>query len=413
MRNYREVTESLFKRREEYLTKKKKRQRMLYYGITTLCVVSVISIGLYLPQKPQEAIIPHSHSTNFSTPSSETICLDSNCSQAITTTPSYSSSVSSFPDFQNTATSLPEVQQQENTTSVPTVPSMPVATLPELPSSMPPIVSPPDVSSPESTSSTTSSSVPSIPTVSSVPEVSLPEVPSSAPSSPASSKPQINYTLDFSNLQQFSSFLPQLDIQIDSSKVVDTTIPEITTPEPNKNFWGYSANDGLASPSPGGDAEVNATPSSPSSPSAPSDEAIWNEAKSMFDSGYYNVPYLQNGNELLRLVEIYIQKNTIKYNYRFQSDVSNTTSSDLLSVQLYDYSIESTISNYYQKYDYKILEYNGVSYTTFRMDDTNMYDACIIWKQNGFWCRANYRGNDMYLSSIIPNLYLIQLPWTQ
>ena len=394
MRDYREVTESLFKRREIYLAKKKKRQRMFYYAITSLCVIMVLTFGVYLPQKPQEAIVPHSSFQNSSSVSSENSCVNSNCSQVISSSHQHGNVTSSLPHFQNTVSSFPQVQQQTgNVTSIPSIPSIPgTSTIPEASFPTPP-------------TSTPLPSAPSIPPVSSVPEVSLPKPPSSP------SKPPIDYKLDFSNLEQFSAFLPQLDIQIDSSKVVDTTIPEITTPEPNKNFWGYSPDEDLGAPPE--EEKPNAFPTGPSSPESPSDEAIWNDAKKMFENGYYSVPYLQNGNEQLYLSKIYIQKDTIKYNYRFRSGIHNTSNNDLLSVQLYDYSIESTISKYYKQYEYRVLNYNGISYTAFRMDGDNMYDACIIWQQNGFWCRANYRGNDMYLSSIIPNLYLIQLPWTE
>lgn len=389
MRDYREVTESLFKRREIYLAKKKKRQRMFYYSITSLCVIMVLTFGVYLPQKPQEAIVPHSSFQNSSSVSSENSCVNSNHQ--------HGNVMSSLPHFQNTVSSFPQVQQQTgNVTSIVSIPSIP---------SIPGTSTIPEASFPTPPSSTPLPSAPSIPPVSSVPEVSLPEPPSSP------SKPPIDYKLDFSNLEQFSAFLPQLDIQIDSSKVVDTTIPEITTPEPNKNFWGYSPDEDLGAPPE--DEKPNAFPTGPSSPGSPSDEAIWNDAKKMFDNGYYSVPYLQNGNEQLYLSKIYIQKDTIKYNYRFRSGIQSTSNNDLLSVQLYDYSIESTISKYYKQYEYRVLNYNGISYTAFRMDGDNMYDASIIWQQNGFWCRANYRGNDMYLSSIIPNLYLIQLPWTE
>ena len=38
MKSYDEIAKSVFERRDAYLTKKKKRQRIFYYSITSLCI---------------------------------------------------------------------------------------------------------------------------------------------------------------------------------------------------------------------------------------------------------------------------------------------------------------------------------------------------------------------------------------
>ncbi len=410
MKSYHEIAENVFKRRKEYLVKKRRRQRILYYSITSLCVVAVLAVGLYLPQKPQEIIFPSSQSQPHH--------INSFSSQATSSLP-YNNSSSYFENIQSTVTSLPQIEyhppstkpsppnHSETSEERPFEPTLSSPNWSSIPSSLIPEPFPPSVD--DSTHPEYDEPVESIPPTSNVlhpPASSEPSSPSSAPSVSV-----VEYQTNFSTLKQFEAFLPKLDIEIKNSQVeVGTKIPEITTPAPDQGFWDNLDSEHQPSKPESSDVTVQGFPTAPK---PPTNKEIWDVAKNMFDNGYYSVPYLQNGNDMFVLERIYIQKDTIKYNYRFQNDIPNTQNWNLLSVQLYDYSIKGTYSSYLGKYDYKIINDNGITYTAFRMNESNMYNACVIWEQNGFWCRANYLGEDKYLSSIIPNLYLVQLPWAK
>ena len=369
MKSYDEIAKSVFERRDAYLTKKKKRQRIFYYSITSLCILAVVSVSLYLPLKPQETIKPSIQSHPSFGNSSNNSYIELNSSQATSSLPLENNS--STPAIESTVTSLPSIGIQESN------------------------------SKPETESKT---------------EVQQEQISSSvSPLRPNTSKP-IEYQINFSTLKEFSSFLPQLNIQVEKPSVdVDTSIPEINTPAPDAGFWDEMVkNDDVNAPpdedTPGAEAPGDNTSPDVSLPKPPSNEEIWDSAKDLFSNGYYCVPYLQNGNDLLYLDKIFVQSNTIKYNYKFHN-VSGASSNDILSVQLSGYSIQHTYETYLSTFGYRILKYNGITYTVFRLTDNPMYDACVIWEQNGFHCRANFQGDNQYLSSIIPNLYLIQIPW--
>ncbi len=388
MKSYDEMAQSVFQRRERYNTAKHKRQRIFYYAASSICVLTVVAVGVFLPLKFRDPS-PFSPSNPgiTSNPNSDISC--------------------SFVD--SAVHSIPSSLPSENTSSSP---------LPES-SAVDPAVS--TESSTVDTLVDKTNQQGSVNKPQNEPDSSgVSSVPSVTPS-----RPSIRYECEFNSLKEFSSFLPKLEIEVQTpSGTVDTSIPDIITPEPNDNFWGYKNTESSLPNLPDDDIIVGAPEvSEPEAdqvdrlpdamaPAPPTEEEIWNDAQNMFDDGYYSVPYLQQGNKYLSLDRIYVEIDTIIYHYKFTSNAEDTTSSYYLNVQLYDYSIESTYKSYLKKYDYKQCTYNGITYTAFNLNN-NMYDACVIWEQNGIHCRANLVGPEKYLSSIIPNLYLIQIPWSE